>query len=287
MIDIPSPLALVEEEAQVPSRRRAVAWLPAIGAAYILVVLGWAFLPRLFTAADPLLGVPLQALQAPSAQHWFGTDQLGRDVLARTVYGAGTSLRATALAVAVAFLGGVPIGVMSGYAGGWADAAVMRCVDVLMSIPSLLLAMAAVTVLGFGTTEVAVAVGLSSIASFARLSRGEALRWRGAVFVEAARAAGVGTAGVLWRHVVPHAIGPVLALVALEFGSAVLAVSSLSFLGFGAPPPQPEWGLLIADGRNYMAVAWWCTTIPGLVVGLVVVATNQVARFIQDSGTAG
>lgn len=265
-------------------RRRSVPWLALASALVLATVLGWGVAPWLFTSADPLLGQPLQALQAPTAAHWFGTDQLGRDLFARTIYGASTSLRATGLAVLVALLGGTPVGLLAGYFGGRLDATIMRAVDVLMAIPSLLLSMAIVTVLGFGTIEIAVAVGLSAIASFARLTRGETLRWRGAGFVEAARVAGVGDFGILVRHIVPHAAGPVLALAALEFGSAVLSVSSLSFLGFGAPPPQPEWGLLIAEGRNYLALAWWYTTLPGLVVLLVVLAANQVARFVQDGG---
>jgi len=229
-----------------------------------------------------LLGVPLDALQAPSAAHWFGTDQLGRDLLTRTIYGASMSLRATGLAVLVALAGGSAIGTVAGFFGGRIDAVISRGVDVLMAIPSLLLSMAIVTVLGFGTVNIALAVGLSAVATFARLTRGEVMRWRGATFVEAAVASGVGIPGILLRHILPNAAGPVLALAALEFGSAVLAVSSLSFLGFGAPPPQPEWGVLISEGRNYMAAAWWYTTLPGLVVMLVVLSANQVARFAQD-----
>jgi peptide/nickel transport system permease protein len=273
-------------QAVVPRRRRRrrVFWLPLASGLLLLLTLGWGLAPGLFTTTDPLLGVPLNALQAPSAAHWFGTDHLGRDILARTIHGSSTSLRATGLAVLVALLGGAPIGLLAGFFGGRVDAVIMRMVDVLMAIPSLLLSMAIVTVLGFGTVEIAIAVGLSAVAAFARLARGEAMRWRSAVFVEAAMASGVGTTSIILRHILPHAAGPVLALAALEFGSAVLAVSSLSFLGFGAPPPQPEWGLLIAEGRNYMAVAWWYTTMPGLIVLLVVLAANQLARFAQDRG---
>ncbi|WP_159992439.1 ABC transporter permease [Roseomonas sp. 18066] len=270
--------------AAIAAPRRPLPWLALASAALLALVLGWGLAPWLFTATDPLRGVPLQALQPPSAAHWFGTDHLGRDILARTIHGSATSLQATGLAVLVALLGGAPIGLLAGFFGGRLDAVLMRAVDVLMAIPSLLLSMAIVTVLGFGTVEIAVAVGLSAVAAFARLARGEALRWRHAVFVEAGLAAGVGIPATILRHVLPHAAGPVLALAALEFGSAVLAVSSLSFLGFGAPPPQPEWGLLIAEGRNYLAVAWWYTTLPGLVVLLVVLAANQLARHAQDRG---
>lgn len=253
-----------------------------LGLAVLLWVLAWAIWPGLFSHYDPLLGVPSQALQGPSAQHWFGTDQLGRDLYSRAVQGAAISLQATALAVAIALLMGILVGVVAGYFGGWADALLMRVVEVLMAIPSLLLAMAIITVLGFGTLNIALAVGLSSVATFARLVRGEVLRWRTSVFVEAAVSCGVGPWTIIRRHILAHAAGPVFALAALEFGSAVLSVSALSFLGFGAPPPQPEWGLLIAEGRNYMVAAWWYTTLPGLVVASVVLAANQLARAVQD-----
>jgi len=249
--------------------------------AILLTALGWALWPGLFSHADPLLGVPTQALQAPGAQHWFGTDQLGRDLYSRTVYGAGLSLRATLLAVLIALVSGMVLGVLSGFFGGWLDAGLMRVVEVLMAVPALLLAMAVITVLGFGTLNIALAVGLSAVASFARLVRGEVLRWRVSTFVEAASACGVRPWTVIARHILPPVAGPVLALAALEFGSAVLAVSALSFLGFGAPPPQPEWGLLVSEGRNYMVTAWWYTGLPGLVVAAVVIAANQLARALQ------
>ncbi|MNG68871.1 putative D,D-dipeptide transport system permease protein DdpC [compost metagenome] len=249
--------------------------------ALFIVVLGWAFWPGLFSHADPLLADPTQTLQSPSAEHWFGTDHLGRDLYARCVYGAALSLQATSIAVLIALLAGSLLGGIAGWFGGVADRMLAIVVEVLMSIPALLLAMAIVTALGFGTLEIALAVGLSSVAIFARLARGEVLRWRSRTFVEAARVAGVGSWTNLCRHVLPHAAGPLLALAALEFASAVLAVSALSFLGFGAPPPQPEWGLLIAEGRNYMVVAWWYTTLPGLVVAAVVLATQQLARGLQ------
>lgn len=253
----------------------------ALSLALFVLVLGWAFWPGLFTSADPLLADPTQTLQAPSARHWFGTDHLGRDLYARCVHGAALSLQATSIAVLIALVAGSLLGGIAGWFGGVADRVLAVIVEVLMAIPALLLAMAIVTALGFGTLEIALAVGLSSVAIFARLARGEVLRWRSRTFVEAAQVAGVGSWTNLRRHVLPHAAGPLLALAALEFASAVLAVSALSFLGFGAPPPQPEWGLLIAEGRNYMVVAWWYTTLPGLVVATVVLATQQLARGLQ------
>lgn len=273
-------LILPGERLSISGRRFALTlWLSVV---MLLVVALWAVLPGMFTHQDPLIGDPLIALQAPSAAHWFGTDHLGRDIYSRTVYGTALTLKATLFSVAIALLIGASLGVISGYAGGRTDRLLMRVIDVLMAIPNLLLAMAIVTVLGFGTLHIAVAVGLSSIATFARLSRAEVLRSKVNLFVEAARAGGASHLTIIRRHIIPHALAPVLSLAALELGFALLAVSALSFLGFGAPPPQPEWGLLVSEGRNYIAAAWWYTTLPGLMIVLAVLATNRVAGFIQD-----
>lgn len=249
-----------------------------LSAAVALLVLGWALAPSLFASGDPLIGVPAEKFQAPSAQHWFGTDNLGRDLYTRMVHGAGLSLTATLSAVALAVVVGSLLGLLAGATGGVVDAVAMRVVDVLLSIPSLLLSLALVTALGFGTRNVAIAVGVSLIANFARVMRSEVLRVRRAVYVEAAHASGVRWYTVLARHILPNSYQPVLALAAVEFGMAVLSVSALSFLGYGAEPPTPEWGSLISEGRNYLATAWWLTTLPGLVIIAVVLAAQRLGR---------
>ncbi|MCC3705054.1 ABC transporter permease [Rouxiella badensis] len=254
-------------------------WLSLV---VLLLIALWGVVPAIFAHQDPLVGNPLVALQPPSLAHWFGTDHLGRDIYSRTVFGTALTLKATLFSVAIALVVGASVGVIAGYIGGQTDHLFMRIIDVLMAIPNLLLAMAIVTVLGFGTLHIAIAVGLSSIATFARLSRGEVLRSKVNLFVEAARAGGVSHLTIIRRHILPHALAPVLSLAALEFGFALLSVSALSFLGFGAPPPQPEWGLLVSEGRNYIAAAWWYTTLPGLMIVFAVLATNRVAGFIQD-----
>ncbi|MFF4910953.1 ABC transporter permease [Streptomyces sp. NPDC001260] len=246
----------------------------------VLVVLA-SFRPDLFTSQDPLKGVPSQNFRGPSGSHWFGTDELGRDVFSRVVHGAQLSLKATLIAVLVAFVVGGLLGVVAGFLGRWVDDVLMRCVDVLLSIPALFLSLALVTALGYGTVKVAVAVGIASVAAFARVARSEVLRVRQAVFVEAARASGARWYSVLGRHVLPNAAGPVIVLATLDFGSSILAVSALSFLGYGAPPPAPEWGTLISDGRNYLANAWWLTALPGLAIAATVLATNRVARALD------
>ncbi|MFD0362517.1 ABC transporter permease [Nocardia sp. GCM10030253] len=249
----------------------------------VLIALGWALLPSVFASGDPLTGVPAEKFRGPSAQHWFGTDNLGRDLYTRMVHGAGLSLTATISAVAIALVAGSLLGLLSGSIGGVVDTLIMRFVDVLLSIPALLLSLALVTALGFGTRNVAIAVGVSLVANFARVMRSEVLRVRQSPFVEAAHASGVRWYSVLARHVLPNAYQPVLALAAVEFGMAVLAVSALSFLGYGAKPPTPEWGSLISEGRNYLATAWWMTTLPGLVIIAVVLAAQRLGRVVSRS----
>ncbi|GAA2181361.1 ABC transporter permease [Brooklawnia cerclae] len=252
-----------------------LAWL------VLLLVISWALFPSFFTSWSGIDGVPADKLQPPSLDHWFGTDQLGRDLYARLVYGAAQSLAATGGAVLVGLVLGAFFGLLAGFLRGWVDDLIMRMVDVLLSIPSLLLSLALITALGFGTVNVAIAVGLASVASFARIMRAEVLRVSNAEYVEAARASGVSWVGVLARHVLPNATGPVIALSALEFGQAVLAISALSFLGFGAPPPAPEWGSLVAGGRDFIATAWWLVTFPGLVIALTVLAANYISRSLE------
>jgi len=246
----------------------------------VLVVLA-AFWPALFTARDPLLGVPSEIFSPPSGAHWFGTDELGRDLFARVVHGTALSLQATVIAVAVAFVAGGAIGLVSGFVGGWVEEVLMRFADVLLSIPALFLSLALVTALGYGTVNVAIAVGIASVAGFARVMRAEVLRLRQAVFVEASWSSGARWYTVLGRHVLPSSIGPVVVLATLDLGTAVLSVSALSFLGYGAAPPAPEWGTLISNGRNYLANAWWISTLAGLMVALVVLATNRIARALS------
>lgn len=261
-----------------PTLTIAIVWLA-------LVVLA-ALLPGALTHHDPLAADPAAKLTAPDAAHWFGTDQLGRDLYARVVHGTALTLQAAVLAIVIGLVGGSLVGLVAGFIGGVVDAVLMRVADVLLAIPSLLLSLTIVTVLGFGTVNVAVAVGVASIATIARIMRSEVVRVRTAPYVEAASANGNRWWRVLFVHVLPNAAGPVLVLAALEFGTAILAVSSLSFLGYGAQPPQPEWGSLVATGRDYIASSWWLTTIPGLVIAVTVLAGNRVARALDTERRA-
>lgn len=255
----------------------ALAWLVTT------TVLLWAAVPWLFSSYDPLQGVPGGQLKAPSAEHWLGTDSLGRDLFARIVHGSVHSLSGALAAVGVGLVVGTGLGLLAGSIRGRIDAVLMRFVDVLLSIPTLLLSLSIIIILGFGTFNAAIAVGATAIAGFARLMRSEVVRVRNSEFVEAAFGSG-GTFGkVLWRHVLPNSLTSVVAYTAVQFGWAILQISTLGFLGYGAPPPTPEWGLLIAEGRNYLATAWWLTAAPGLVVVAVVLSANRISQSIGRS----
>jgi peptide/nickel transport system permease protein len=267
--------------AQAVPRRRvplglALAWLT------MAVVFAWAIAPGLFTAQSPVEGIAGAQLQPPSLAHPLGTDGLGRDQLARVIHGARESLAGAIVAVAVGLTLGTLLGLLAGARGGWVDAAVMRLVDTLLAIPSLLLSLSIIILLGFGSIKAAFAVGIVAIAHFARLSRAEVLRVRASDYVEAAFGSGGRFGAVLWRHILPNALTSVLALAALQFGAAILALSTLGFLGYGAPPPTPEWGLLIAEGRDFLARAWWLTAAPGLIVVLVVLSAERISRAIGE-----
>ena len=262
---------------------RRVSVQPGLLLAWLVIatVTLWALFPGWFTAYSPIEGVAGAQRQAPDAAFWLGTDQLGRDLYARIVYGAVHSLSGAVIAVGLGLVLGTLFGLLAGAVGGWIDSVVMRCIDVLLAIPGLLLALSVIILLGFGNVNAAIAVGVTSVASFTRLVRSEVLRVRHSDYVEAAWGSGGTFFSVLWRHILPNSLTTVFAFAALQFGSAILAISTLSFLGYGAPPPTPEWGLLIAEGRNYIATAWWLTTFPGLVVVLVVLSANRISQSIR------
>jgi peptide/nickel transport system permease protein len=234
----------------------------------------------MFTTASPVVGNVADALQPPSIHHIFGTDDLGRDMYTRMVYGASHTLSATLYAVAVGFLAGSTIGLVSGYAGGVVDAVVMRFIDVLLSVPTLMLCMVIVAALGYSTMNVALSIGIASIASFARVMRADVLRVVHGEYVESSYGLGAKRLRVIVLHVLPNSVGAVLSLAALECGTAMLAVAGLGFLGYGDPPPTPEWGLAVAEGQTYLATYPYLALIPGAVIAAVVLSTNRISRSI-------
>lgn len=247
----------------------------------VAVVILWSIAPGLFTAYSGTEGVAGQQLLPPSAAHILGTDQIGRDLFARIIYGAVNSLSGAVAAVAVGLVVGTILGLVAGSLGGRFDDAAMRIVDVLLSIPALFLSLSIIVLLGFGGVNAAIAVGVTSVAKFARLVRSEVVSVRRTDYVEAAFGSGGTFGAVLWRHILPNSLTSVIAFTALQFGSAILSISTLGFLGYGAPPPTPEWGLLIAEGRNYVSTAWWLTTFPGIAVVLIVLSANRISQSVR------
>ncbi|MFJ6651515.1 ABC transporter permease [Microbacterium sp. NPDC091313] len=247
---------------------------------FLAVVLVAIIAPQLIAPYDPYDSVGSARLAPPSAEHLFGTDHLARDVFSRVVYGAQLSVSAAVLAVVAGAVLGSIVGLITGYVGGAVDFVVMRFVDVLIAIPGILLALIVVASLGFGPLSIALGVGLGAAGSFARVMRAQVLRVRGEEYVEAARTLGARGPAVLVRHVLPNAARPIIAMASLELALAILSVSALSFLGFGAQPPAPEWGALVSSGRDYVAIAPWLSILPGAVILAVVLAVNRVARSV-------
>lgn len=263
-------------------RRRRVSLSLVVAALVLLTIALWAVVPWAFTPYDPLVGESAEGLLPPSLAHPFGTDLLGRDIFSRVVYGTRTTLAATLFAVLVGGSIGALIGLVSAYAGGRVDGAIMRFIDVFLAIPGLLLAMTVVTALGPGTINIAVAVAIGSVPAFARIMRSEVMRTKSQDFIEAARISGTGPVRTMAKHILPNASSPVLALAALELGAAVISVASLGFLGYGAPPPQPEWGLSVVEGRDLLATHPWIALLPGLVIAAMVLSTNRVSNFVAE-----
>lgn len=247
---------------------------------FVLLVLV-ALLGPLFTA-DPLAQELANKLRPPSAQHWLGTDQLGRDVWSRVVHGAAISLRVGFLVVLLSAVVGVVVGLLAGSLGGTADNLLMRVTDIFFAFPSLILAMAIAAALGPNLNNTVLAVAAVSWPVYARLVRAQALALREREFVEAARALGARTPRVLWRHILPNSLTPVLVQASFDVGGAILTAAGLSFVGFGAQPPTPEWGAMVSEARNYIDVAFWASVSPAVAILLTVLAFNLLGDALRD-----
>ncbi|MEU4415846.1 ABC transporter permease [Nocardia salmonicida] len=267
---------------------RHIAGSPSLLLAYVWVALMLvaAVAPRVFTSRDPLAQDADALLLAPSPDHLFGTDDLGRDQFTRLIHGTSLSVQAAVVAVLIGLVSGALIGLVSGSVGGWVDSVLMRVMDIMLAVPSLIVSLAIISALGHGVVNIAVAIGINSTAGFARLMRSEVLKVSGSKYVEASVFAGHGYAYRLFRHVVPNSSRSVLAAATMEIGSAILTVAALSFLGLGAPPPTPEWGLLVAEGRTFIATQWWLSLLPGLVITISVVAVYRIGRSLNRGRTS-
>lgn len=258
-----------------------------IFAGFLGLVVFAAILAPLVAPHDPNAQSIIDRLAPPawmkggSAHYLLGTDELGRDILSRIIYGARTSMLIGASVVLVTMIAGVVAGLLAGYLGGWVDTVIMRIVDIQFAFPGLLLAMATVLVLGASARSVIIALSLDGWLVYARLSRSMVLSIRTTTYVEAAKTIGCGTRQLLRRHVMPNIVSPLITLATLEFARVVLAESTLSFLGLGVQPPLVSWGLMLNNGEDYLTVAWWLITFPGLVLTLTVLSANVVASWLR------
>jgi peptide/nickel transport system permease protein len=222
-------------------------------------------------------------LQPPTMPHPLGTDPLGRDIMSRVIYGSRISLRIGFLSVGIGISAGLLLGLSGGYYGGWLDNLLVMIIDAMLAFPGILLAMAIVSVLGASLRNVMIAVGLSSIPRYARLVRGSVLSAREQLYVDSARVIGAKDSRIVLRHIVPNVIGPVLVMATLSVPTAILSAAGLSFLGLGAQPPTPEWGLMVSEGRKVMRHAWWVPTFPGLAVMVIVLSINLFGDGLRDA----
>ncbi len=247
---------------------------------FLVFVLGGLFAPWL-APYDPVAVDLANIMAEPSWQHWFGTDELGRDMFSRILYGARISLLEGLLAVAIAAGIGVPLGILSGYAGKAADAVIMRVIDVLLAFPGVLLAIVIISILGSSLFNAILAVAIYSIPIFARFARGSTLTLKEEPYIEACRAIGMSHWRILRRHVFPNIAPPIMALAILRVGISILTCASLSFLGLGAQPPMPEWGAMLAQSRTAVLLAPHLALFPGLAIILLVLSLNMFHEGLQ------
>ncbi len=221
-------------------------------------------------------------LLAPSTEFRFGTDQLGRDILSRVIFGSRSALIVPLLVVTFAVVIGAPLGAVAGYKGGWVDEVIMRVTDLFLAFPSLLLAMAITASVGRGLGNAAFALIISWWPWYTRLVRGVTLSLKERYFVEAARTIGLRDSVIIWRHILPNCISPILVQATVDMGTVVLAMGGLAFIGLGTQPPAPDWGLMISEGRSFVLDQWWMSTFPGLAIFVVVLAFNLLGDTLRD-----
>jgi peptide/nickel transport system permease protein len=232
---------------------------------------------------DPIEAVFDDSLLPPSADHLMGTDVLGRDIYSRVVYGARISLRLGFVSVAIAAFFGTILGLQSGHFGGWADMITMRFVDVMLAFPGLLLAMGIVAGLGFSLTNAMIAVGVAAIPGYTRVVRGTVLSIKENLYIDAAKVIGCTNTSIMFRHILPNSLAPIIVLSTLGVAQAIITGAALSFLGLGAQPPTPEWGAMLNHGREWLRRAWWVTTFPGLAIMITVLCINMLGDGLRDA----
>lgn len=250
----------------------------------ILLVLYAVALGAPFIATHPYYEInPPNRLAAPSAEHWLGTDDIGRDVFSRLVWGSRISLSVGFVAAGVAVLIGTTIGAIAGYYGGWLDNALMRITEIVMAFPTFFLLLTIVSIVSRSIFNIMLVIGLTSWPALARMVRGQILSLREQEFTEAARALGAGDARIIFRHILPNALAPIIVSATLRIGGAILAESGLSFLGLGVPEPYPSWGSVLNAGRSYLRMAPWITTLAGVFIFITVLAFNYLGDGLRDA----
>jgi peptide/nickel transport system permease protein len=276
--------AVVPRGARMRRALRANPLLTVGGVLVLLIVLVAIFAPLLAPApADAGTAThPLDVLRGPSAAHWFGTDQVGRDILSRVIYGTRVSPVIAIIVLAIACAIGIPLGVAAGFLGGWLDELIMRVTDVFLAFPPLLLALALAAVLPASLTSLTIAIAAVWWPWYVRLLRGQAASVAGRPYIEACRALGISRTRIIFRHILPNSITPLLVQVSLDIGGVILTASALSFLGLGAQDPTPDWGLMIAEGQSYFTPDWWLVTFPGLAILLTAFAFNLLGDGLRD-----
>jgi len=272
--DSPTRLAL----RQLARRPAAV-----FGGAVLLLVLVLALLAPWLAPYDPLATSWSAVRKAPSAAHWFGTDEVGRDLLSRVIWGARASLSAGLVAVVIAVAIGLPLGMVAGYLGGWVDMVIGRLTDAMLAIPFLILAIALAAFLGPSLQNAMIAIGVTATPLFVRLARGQVLQARAEDWVEAARSVGNPRARILVRHILPNILPPVLVQATLTIASAIIAEASLSFLGLGQQPPAPSWGSMLNTAQRFLTQAPWMALFPGAAIFLTVLAFNLFGDALRDA----
>ncbi len=246
----------------------------------VLVVLSL-FAPY-FAPYDPIQ-ISMEGRKSPNVDHIFGTDRLGRDILSRIIYGTKYSLSIGLMSVSIGLIFGTTMGVLSAYYGGLVDTIIMRFIDALLAFPGILLALVVIAVLGPGLFNVMLAVGISTVPEYARLARGKVLSVMQLEYIEAIHSIGGSNIRVILKHILPNISAPITILATLQVGNAILVGSGLSFLGMGAQPPTPEWGLMTAEGRSYMSQAWWISTFPGIAILITVISINQFGDGLREA----
>ena len=279
----------MSEPSAAPVRPRPLRWrtfgrspLVVLGAAIVLVFAAAALAAPLLAVRSPVAQRLDDRLTPPGVGSPLGLDQLGRDIFSRLLFGARISLLIGLVVVALAGVVGTLVGVIAGFAGGWADHALMRITDVFFAFPSLILAMAIAAALGPSLTHAMVAIAAVTWPVYARLSRAQTLVLNRLEFLDAARAMGAPDLRIVLRHIVPNALAPLVVQASFNMGEAILIAAGLSFIGFGAQPPTPEWGVMVSEGRDYITTQWWVATFPGLAILLAVTGFNLLGDGIRD-----